>query len=145
MTLDHRSDEYRQRLENPPEDMKGPAGDWMSLLQKGLVAHVREQVERIMPALTLIQGTATVRDVDDYVQDILVAISALRVHRDTNATANCGGIVVIRSYEGDNENYEIALVASKVYGWQVLMEQRIAERAQPHQSHALIPPDEEIH
>lgn len=124
--LDYRTDEYRERQDNPPPGLRGPSGDWIDLQHR---VHVREQVERIMPALTLIQGTATVRSVDEYVNDILIAMAALRSEPDVNVTANCGGIRVARcQFDGDNENYEICLVASKVYGFQVEMEQLSAER-----------------
>lgn len=75
-------------------------------------AHVRAQVERLMPAATLIHGTKDVRTVEEYHQEVAQLIAVLETHPEIERTANSGGIVVER---GPMQGYSILLWAADVY------------------------------
>lgn len=113
-----------QPTDRPPEGLDGPDGAWAEHYDS---AHVRAQVERVMPALTLVRGTAEVSTVDQVVHEVCLMMDALRAY-DGPVTANSGGLRVAKQYVGGNENYEICVVASTVYGFQVRIEDVSAER-----------------
>lgn len=74
--------------------------------------HIRAQAERIMPALTLVQGTKNCPTLEDVIRDIATAIVALEESPEIQQTANVGGILVAR---GPNDGYGVYVWVTDIY------------------------------
>lgn len=74
--------------------------------------HVREQAERILPALTLIEGTRDASSLKEVIDRIATGIMALERFPDIQQTSNNGGITLIR---GPRDGYSVHLWATDIY------------------------------
>jgi hypothetical protein len=88
-------------------------GDWMErATELTKDRHLREQVQRIMPALTLIRGHKDVPLYEDVVQEAARLVALLETNPEYEQTANVGGIMVCR---GPMQGYSIMVHAADVY------------------------------
>lgn len=85
-------------------------GDRMEALKKD--SHILQQVERLMPALTLINGTKDVKSVQEYIEFVAVSVARLELKPRLEFSGNYGGICVAR---GPMQGYAIFIWATDVY------------------------------
>lgn len=74
--------------------------------------HVQEQVRRLMRPLEVIRGTRGVDSYEEVLNTVAQLIATLEIMPEINATANTGGITVVR---GPMEGYSIHLHAADVF------------------------------
>ena len=74
--------------------------------------HLREQVERIMGPLRLIQGAKDASPFEEVVHNVAQLVATLETRPELQQTANFGGVMVVR---GPMQGYSILLHATDVF------------------------------